>query len=343
MTELNTASSNGATHRPAMPSKPKPFTDEIKATAVERIKQGEPTWSVAVSLKAHDAQVRDWCKRAGVTPPPPVHDEPFVKAAVARVRGGESVTSVTLSLGIGRATLKKWLLGKPTPKMKQAAVAVLDTKPLKSPAMKALPKAKPGERRKFDEAFKEAIVARIQGGEVSQQVADRLGIAGSVVRRWVLERPHGSKAKGKTAPINKTGSTGGNQPKFVLYPSGRRAFSEDAKREAVARWEAGEPHSILTQELNIGTGQLSAWRKELAGEGRTGADRTKRAYKKRAPLPTPAGAMPMASALAVRDAITYLKHVKTDMYALLATGAIREFEEYHLNVLAALKRLQSVA
>jgi hypothetical protein len=40
--------------------------------------------------------------------------------------------------------------------------------------------------------------------------------------------------------------------------------------------------------------------------------------------------------------VTYLKHVKTDMYALLQSGAIKEFDEYHLNTLAALKRLLSI-
>lgn len=332
------SSSNGATPRPPMPSKPKPFTDDQKAAAVERVKEGEATWTVALDLRAHDAQIRDWCRRADFTPPPPVHDEAFIKAAVARVNSGESVTSVILSLGIGRETLQHWVAGKVTMKAKREAVAML----VKERPLKPIPRAKAGERRKYDLAYKKAAVARVKNGELIERVARSLDLSRSVLNRWTNGQGLGTGAtlpQSEKALIKKTVATVMGKPAFTQTASGRRQFTPEAKAAAVQRWESGESHADLMKELKIASGQLSAWRKELAARG----IKPKRKYEKRTLVPGPAGALPMASALALRDAITYLKHVKTDMYALLGTGVIKEFEEYHLNVLAALKRLQSVA
>lgn len=329
------SSSNGATHRPSMPSKPKPFTDDQKAAAVERVKEGEATWTVALDLRAHDAQIRDWCRRADFAPPPPVHDEAFIKAAVARVNSGESVTSVILSLGIGRETLQHWVAGKVTMKAKREAVAML----VNDRQLKRVPKAKPGKRRIFDDAYKAEAVAQLKGDATTAAVARKLNIIPGVLQRWVRESNASPLPRSEKALIKKTVATVMGKPAFTQTASGRRQFTPEAKAAAVQRWEAGESHSALMKELKIASGQLSAWRKELAARG----IKPKRKYEKRTLVPGPAGALPMASALALRDAITYLKHVKTDMYALLGTGVIKEFEEYHLNVLAALKRLQSVA
>lgn len=336
MTSLTTDSNNGASYKPGVPKKYRTHSEEVKKAAVERVEKGEATWAIAQDLGAHDAQIRDWCKRAGVIAPPPVHDEAFINAAVARVKQGESLTAVTLSVGIGRERLKKWLIGTSTAKTKRDAGTTLKT-------FKRIPKAKPGKRRVFDDAYKAAAVAQVKKSALSvTQVATSLKLTPSVLQRWVRESRTPTLPRHEKALIKKTVAVVMGKPAFTELPSGRRAFTEAAKREAVARWTAGESHRVLCEELKIGTGALSAWRKELERKDFQ-QERTKRKYEKRTGVPGPAGAMPMASALAVRDAITYLRHVKTDMYMLLQTGVIKEFEEYHLNVLAALKRLQSAA
>lgn len=338
MTSLTTDSNNGAGYKPGVPKKYRTHSEEVKKAAVERVEKGEATWAIAQDLGAHDAQIRDWCKRAGVIAPPPVHDEAFINAAVARVKQGESLTAVTLSVGIGRERLKKWLIGTSTAKTKRDAGTTLKT-------FKRIPKAKPGKRRVFDDAYKAAAVAQVKKSALSvTQVATSLKLAPSVLQRWVRESRTPTLPRHEKALIKKTVAAVMGKPAFTELPSGRRAFTEAAKREAVARWRAGESHSTLMKELNIGSsGTLSAWRKQLTAKDASSGGKIKRNYEKRTGVPGPAGAMPMASALAVRDAITYLRHVKTDMYMLLQTGVIKEFEEYHLNVLAALKRLQSVA
>jgi transposase-like protein len=332
-------STNGAMHRSGVPSRAAPFTDAEKAAAIARVKSGEATWAVALSLKAHDAQIRDWCKQGGVTPPPPVHDPAFIKAAVTRVKGGESLTSVILSLGIGRGTLQSWLVGKPTLQQQRTAALAHDPKDgtMKNvnKELKGLPKAKPGKRRIIDKAYKAQAVAQVTGGISAQQVAHRLDLSPSVVQRWVRLSKDPPLEKDEKALIKKTVAAVMNKPAGVTtLPSGRRLYSQEFRLAAVARVKAGERPAVVAKELGLGNSILYVWVRELGG---------KRTYTKHAILPGATGTMPMASALAVRDAITYLKHVKTDMYMLLQTGAIKEFEEYHLNMLAALKRLQSVA
>jgi transposase-like protein len=153
----------------------------------------------------------------------------------------------------------------------------------------------------------------------------------------MAEESESSKTNGSTRP---RASNAKAQP--------RRVFTDAQKAAAVKRVKKGEAVSAVAASIPVVNSVLRGWLLKAGAKKPSAADKRGRHRKK--------GKEPKAlttdqllsvrdranSIVAIRDAVGYLKHVKTDMYALLQTGEIKEFEEYHLNTLAALKRLQSV-
>lgn len=199
-------------------------------------------------------------------------------------------------------------------------------------------------RRQFDFAFKQRAVQRAKIAGVPS-VARDIQVAESVLRNWThgkgIGRPGTGLPKGERALIKKAVKKALQQPGVTRLANGRRAFTEQYKRAAVERWDAGETSTAIAADLKINTGQLVGWRDELHRKD-GGIGKGKRQYKKNASSSEASAGTATNVALAIRDTITYLKHVKADIYALLESGTIKEFEEYHLNTLAALKRLQGV-
>ena len=158
-------------------------------------------------------------------------------------------------------------------------------------------------RRHFSAEVKKNAVLLVQSGKPVMAVAERVPVHPSVLRRWVLESKKTQRTK---------------KPKKLTH---YKRYSAAIQREVAARVAAGELVADVANSVGVSKTAIHDWVKK---------------YAKGASLAEKQG-----SSLAIRDAITYLKHVKNDMYALLASGKIKEFEEYHLNTLAALSRLQS--
>jgi transposase-like protein len=231
--------------------------------------------------------------------------EDYKLAALQRIKKGETVGAVSEAIGVHESVIRRWFKSGGLGARKAAK------------AQGALPKGVavgPHGRKEYSEAFQRAAVARVHRGEGVQKVCDSLGIHNSMLYNWrdkFAKNP--KKAAKKTSPPVRQGH-----------------FSDEAKREAVERLSAGETSSALGRELGISAGTVSFWRDSFAKKNAKAAGKS-----------AGAGAS-LTAHPAVRDAVTYLKHVKTDMYALLQSGVIKEFDEYHLNTLAALKRLLSI-
>jgi transposase-like protein len=105
-----------------------------------------------------------------------------------------------------------------------------------------------GKKRQFSDDYKRGVVARVKKGEAANAVADELRISGSVVRRWVVEAK-GSKKSGR---------------KGVSFgPGGRTVYSDDFRRAAVKRLDAGESATELADELKIHNSMLYNWKRKL--------------------------------------------------------------------------------
>jgi transposase-like protein len=236
--------------------------------------------------------------------------------------------------------------------------------------------AVPGKKRLFTEEFKRAAVQRVKKGEAVSAVSEGADIHASILRRWVKQGgPSGVKAaKAKGVSVGPSGRKSYSEPfqraavarlkkgegaqviaedlkihNSMLYGwrdkfAGKKAtkgpverHTDEFKRAAVKRVRAGETAEAVSRDLDVSSSGLHYW---------LNSKKFKSAKPNGLGVPLAKGAaLPryVAASTAVRDAITYLKHVKTDMYALLQSGAIKEFEEYHLNTLAALRRLQSTS
>lgn len=182
----------------------------------------------------------------------------------------------------------------------------------------ARPKKPETGRRTFTEDFKRALVARIKKGEAVAAVAAEVGIVHSVVRRWMNDYK-------------------------VKPPSGRRnTYSEKFMRDAVKRLNGGEPQSAICKDLKIHNGQLYKWRQNFAAETgvKAAVPAFKRKYKKRGTVEAPDTSVIPGAVLSF--CVRQLKGVEVDMYALLRSGKIKQFEEYHMNTLAVLRRLETL-
>ena len=136
-------------------------------------------------------------------------------------------------------------------------------------------------------------------------------------------------------------SNGASKPS----PGKHRTFTPEYKAAAVKRVMKGEGVPQVAADLNMSGSVLRNWLIK-AGVPSAAEERAKVKKKpdKRNPFTVPKGMKPSAQeAQAIRDTIIYLKHATTEMYARLQAGTLKEFEEYHLHVLAAYKRLQSIA
>lgn len=167
-----------------------------------------------------------------------------------------------------------------------------------------------------------------------------------------------------------TATSSGNgaaRPNGKGKPIERRKFDDSTKKAAVARVRKGESVQTVADSIPVVQSVLRGWlkvagvpspkQKAKGGKpkpapkriGKDPEDLQRDWAKKYSIGTTPAKkkyarqtvSSSLLPAIAIRDAITYLKHAKTDMYALLQTGHIKEFEEYQLNVLAALRLLQN--
>jgi transposase-like protein len=259
-----------------------------------------------------NATATEGSKTNGAHPPLPkakegerrVFSADFKLSAMQRIKEGEPVRAVAKAIGVHESVIRRWF--------KSAGLGARKA----AKAQGALPKGvtvSPHGRKEYSEAFQRAAVARVHRGEGVQKVCDSLGIHNSMLYSW-----RSKFAKGPKKPAKKTGAARQGQ------------FSDEAKRQAVERLNAGETSSALGRELGVSYGTVSFWRDSFAKKSAKAAGKSAGAGASLTVHP------------AVRDAVTYLKHVKTDMYALLGTGVIKEFDEYHLNTLAALKRLLSI-
>lgn len=233
----------------------------------------------------------------------------FKHTVVTRVKkGGETAGAVASKLKISPSVVRRWVQ-QDVPKGSRPKTAKGST------AIKGVTKS-PSGRKVYSEAFQRAAVARLLKGEAAQLIADDLEIHNSMLYNW-RDKLAGKKAKTRSDRRD-------------------RRYTDEFKRAAVARVHGGESAEAVRKELGVSSSGMYYWvhSKKLKGA------------KASAPGVAPAGkgatAGNLAASAALRDAITYLKHVKTDMYALLQSGSIKEFEEYHLNTLAALRRLQSI-
>ena len=118
----------------------------------------------------------------------------------------------------------------------------------------------------------------------------------------------------------------------------RRSFSAAEKKLAVKRVKKGEAESAVAESIPVVDSVLRRWIQEHGVDLKKLAKKaqTRRAGKKVVLV------LPPATLHAIKDVAGYLRDVKTDMYALLHSGEIKEFVEYHLNTLRALRRLQSI-
>lgn len=173
--------------------------------------------------------------------------------------------------------------------------------------------SKPVLRRAFTEEFKNKAVARVIQGETYQAVSEDIGVVHSVIRGWAKHAGVPPRLA-KRAPL-KTGRS--------KDARGHNVFSDEYKRDAVRRWQAGENRVKLIKELKITSGMFSTWAKNYSADT---------PIKKSHPLPV--------TATAVGDALRLLRHAKTAMYAALQRGEIKEFSEVHMLVLMALTELQ---
>lgn len=231
----------------------------------------------------------------------------FKRAAVARVKKGEIAAAVAKDLDVSGSVVRRWVQG------------VDVGKPARPTKVKGVSTG-PAGRKVYSEAFQRAAVARVLKGESAPQVAEQLKIHNSMLYHWRKKFAQPQKAaKGK-----KTIAT--------RYP-------DEFKRAAVDRVRAGETAESVSRDLGISSSGIHYWVNSKKFKGAK-PNALGVAFGKGGGTPDPAHLT--AILVAVRDAATYLKHVKADMYALLDRGEIKEFEEYHLNTLAALKRLQSV-
>lgn len=143
------------------------------------------------------------------------------------------------------------------------------------------------KRRKFDDAFKTAIVARINAGEKVRAVASEIGVVNSVVSRWVVNskktgrptKPRGgdmhSKGKKKTAPMQKQGRAYpaafrsmalqraerlGSVKKAAedlnMHPSNLYSWIRDAKRAAKSKQKEESAHAAAGMNGNGYTGAV---------------------------------------------------------------------------------------
>lgn len=109
-------------------------------------------------------------------------------------------------------------------------------------------------------------------------------------------------------------------------------FSDNEKIAIVDRYLKGETVQALVKEFKVPNSVIYSWRDKFRpGQAPAGA-----------PAPqgsTPPRAQPSESVIAMRDAISYLKHAKAEMHAALQAGRIKEFDRSHLYALLALNSL----
>jgi len=135
-----------------------------------------------------------------------------------------------------------------------------------------------------------------------------------------------------------TKSNGSARPKGK---PARRTFTDAEKKVAVKRVKKGEAVSVVAASIPVVDSVIRNWLIKYGAKKPTAADKRGRHHPDKEAKAKPS-VLPATHLHAIRDAAGYLKHVKTDMYRLLASGEIKEFDEYHLNTLAALRRLQSI-
>lgn len=96
-----------------MASKRRVFSDEFRATVVERLKK-EPISALRKELDLHDSVMRRWSKEAGAVRQleKKSYSDDFKRQAIARVKGGERIFVVAKELGITGGMLSNWIHGK---------------------------------------------------------------------------------------------------------------------------------------------------------------------------------------------------------------------------------------
>jgi transposase-like protein len=230
-----------------------------------------------------------------------------------------------------------------------------------------------GQRRQFTDDYKRAVIARVKKGESAWSVATELNISGSVVKRWVdkgVAKPKKSTKPAKSAAVLKGVSVGA---------TGRKSYSEEFQRAAVKRWQSGKDKvDDLCDELKIHSSQLYSWKEKFGtkrvakasispytdefkrkavmqmGKGKSSqaisaelgisnsslhlwANQERKGAHGDTARESPAPAV--ANAHGVKDAISFLKHAKTEMHEALRRGEIKEFDQAHLLSQLALNAL----
>lgn len=127
-----------------------------------------------------------------------------------------------------------------------------------------------GQRGSMTDAQRQEAVALLEAGLGRDAIATRLGVPPAAMRRlhdrWLVA---GADA---------------------MTPSSKRSYPVATKREAVARYTAGEDAVAIAQALGIASGRrVTEWTAIVAANGEAGLDPRPRGRPKRAPdAPVPA-------------------------------------------------------
>jgi len=227
----------------------------------------------------------------------------FKRAAVARL-ANQTVAEVSKQLDIHSTVIRRW--ASETPQKKKMASTT---------GIKGVARTATG-RKIYSEAFQRAAVARLVKGESAMKIASDLKIHNSMLYGW-----RNKIAGKKRDPHHKPPVAGAAVSKF----------SDAAKRRAVDRLNAGETGAALGKEMGVSSGTVGYWRQSMASKHEKAASKG------------PVDPAKVASVMiAVKDAVSFLKHAKVEVHAMLQSGAIKEMDQSHLLGQLALNALLKV-
>ena len=161
------------------------------------------------------------------------------------------------------------------------------------------------QRRVFTVEFKRHILKRFKAGESISQLSRAVKVNEASLRRITNS---GKKGQKKLSNKNKR-------------------YTEIHKREAVRRLLAGEKRQAVAKDMRISPDSLTHWKQQYAHE-----------FQPKTPAPKREPG-PMAAPSHVRDAISFLRHAKTEAYASVTRGDIRELDQAHMLAILALNEL----
>jgi len=171
-------------------------------------------------------------------------------------------------------------------------------------------------RRYFSEKQQRAIAERAQKLMKTQslrEAAHAVNVNESLLQRWFT--------KYKMTPLARAG---------VRWDGHRKEYSDDFKATVVKRVASGEMPKTVAADLDIHPSNIWKWVKDARVKRPQGAP------VKSAAAPQPG---PMKLPDNVKDAISFLRHAKSEIHAMLARKDIKEMDQAHLLAQLALNAL----